>query len=112
MKNNHPKEDSDFLFVEKPESQVQSIQLLKGKFKGLIYSYGNVKLIENKELGNAILKFDYFIEVCPEYAEYDADIINNDPEFKQLAGDILAEILSQPKYTIGKNGKQFTDDNS
>ena len=61
----------------------QWIELLDGQYKGSVYQYGKVDLIEEGE--TLRLKFEYFMK--PQY---------NDPgtqAFKNYLGDILVELI-------------------
>ena len=55
-------EHVDYKFVEKATSDFYSVKLLTGKFAGVIYTYGLVKLQENLESDSLTVQFDYKIE--------------------------------------------------
>jgi hypothetical protein len=75
-----------YKFVEKPSSDLYSIEITTGPFAGVIFTYGKVKI------DPPTLKFDYVIEKVSSHL--DKKLLESLPEFKNLLGDILHDILS------------------
>lgn len=99
-------EGTDYRFVEKETSDFFSVQLLSGKWEGLVYTYGQVGIKENTEDGTATLKFNYKIEDCP-----DGMVVFEDVEFNNYLGEVLANIIEESEFKIGENnGTKSTDD--
>ena len=53
-------------FVEKPESDFYSIKLTDGPYDGVIYTYGEVQLVEDKDNDELKVKFKYKLENIPK----------------------------------------------
>ena len=90
-KNSHTdKTKSRYVFAQKGNADYSSIKLTEGKFKDVIYHYGNVSFApkENPD-GNLPMKFDYKIDKNPSGVELD------NQEFIDYIGDILLEILEK-----------------
>lgn len=94
-------EGVDYKFVEKPSSEFYSIKLLTGIWKNVIYTYGTVSITEDEDKNYAKLQFQFKIEECPDDIN-DDDLMKNE-SFKNYIGDILASILEQHEYKIGKS---------
>lgn len=105
------KEKIDYNFVERAESDFYSIRLLTGGWAGVIYTYGRVRIKEDPAADRAVLSFDYRIEDT-EGTIHNAQSLQSDVRFKNMIGDILANILSNSDIQIGKDGTKSTDDNS
>jgi hypothetical protein len=85
-------------YVENSKSEVAGFQILEGPWKDVIYTYGKVKFIEDKETDKLRLKFEYNIHENP--SQVDTDSI----EFVTAIGDILAiEVERNPSGYSGKN---------
>lgn len=95
----------NYKFVERAESELYSIKVLQGDYSDIVYTYGKVQIIEDKENDRARLKFDFKIEDVPE--NHNKDDLMEDIKFKNEIGDILSDILSEGK--IGNAGS--TDNN-
>jgi len=91
-------EGTDYRFVEKETSDFYSVQLLSGKWEGLVYTYGQVGIKENPESGGATLKFNYKIEDCP-----DGMVVFEDTELNNYLGEVLANIIEESEFKIGEN---------
>jgi len=80
------KENDYYRIATEVNSGIVPIELLKGPFKGIIYSYGQINIDE--DLGHMGAK-----------ATFDVDIIKGpqniieDPKFSKLIGDILLVIM-------------------
>ena len=68
-------------------SETDIITVSVGKYKGTDFKYGAVSVEEDEENDRLRLSFDYTI--------LDSPIEVNDEEFIQVAGDILANLLSE-----------------
>jgi hypothetical protein len=100
-----PKEGKDFRFVDFKNSEITGIQILQGKYAGVVYHYGGVRVKEQGEL--ATLQFGYTL-VVP--GEHDIDVLQNDEELHTMMGDILTEILTkQDNEQIRKNNTEEPD---
>jgi hypothetical protein len=82
-----------FQYVEKADSEVYSINIKEGRFKGVIYSYGKVDLKENKENDQLELNFQFVIHESNN--RYDKDTLNDSRKFKNYISDILKYILEE-----------------
>ena len=90
-KNSHTdKTKSRYVFAQKGNADYSSIKLTEGKFKDVIYHYGNVSFApeENTE-GKLPMKFDYVIDKKPD------DLKLDNQEFIDYIGDILLELLEE-----------------
>ena len=90
-KNSHTdKTKSRYVFAQKGNADYSSIKLTEGKFKDVIYHYGNVSFApeENAE-GKLPMKFDYVIDKKPD------DLKLDNQEFIDYIGDILLELLEE-----------------
>lgn len=87
-----PQLGKDFEFVDFPEAaDIVGVKILDGKYAGVIYYYGKVKLIPREEPNAFVLSFDYTLYEIPMYQ------VIQDEEFKQYIGDILSVILMSDK---------------
>lgn len=103
-------EGIDYNFVERAEAELYSIKLETGDWAGVIYTYGRVSIKEDPAEDRAVLSFGYRIEDT-EGTSHDAKDLENDDRFKNMIGDILANILSESDIQIGKHGTGTGDDN-
>ena len=90
-----------YTFAQKEGTDYSCIKLTEGKFKDVIYHYGNVGFAkeENSE-GQLPMKFDYTVIKKPD----DVDTLDNQ-EFVDYIGDILIELLDEKV----KDGTAFED---
>ena len=63
--------DKDFKFIESEEAGWYGVELLTGKWKGVSYIYGQVKINEEPELGTATLGFTYQVVDSKAFEEDD-----------------------------------------
>ena len=79
-----------YVFAQKEGTDYSCIKLTEGKFKDVIYHYGNVSFApeENGE-GKLPMKFDYVIDKKPDSLKLD------NQEFIDYIGDILLELLEK-----------------
>tara|TARA_Y100000004_G_scaffold72379_1_gene81306 strand:- start:161 stop:487 length:327 start_codon:yes stop_codon:yes gene_type:complete len=82
-----------FGYVERPSSEVYSIKIKEGRFKGVIYSYGKVDLKENKENDQLELNFKFIIHEANN--RYDTETLNDSRRFKNYISDVLKYILEE-----------------
>lgn len=95
------KEGKDYLLVEDDLHPDQFlIQLTGSGYAGVVYRYGKVSIVEEKD--QARLKFIYKIESVPDSLARHRDKLPDDAEFNNLLGDILADIISNNDYKIGR----------
>lgn len=96
--------------VENPFEKDAGIELVEGEWKGLVYQYGEVQLIDGKPEMN----FKRTIRRMPEGVEGTEEKIKgllNNSELNQLMGDILVELIEhqverdQEKETKNGNSK-------
>ena len=97
-------EDRDYKLVHKNDSHFYSLQLLTGKYKDVIFTYGKVNVKEDKELDQCKLSFDWRLEEKPDALTED---LNKSEEFQNYIGDILRDILIE-----SKNAREYTDNNT
>ncbi len=87
-----------------------SVKINKGKYAGVIVTYGTVGL-KTQEDGSAKLSFQYNITESPKHNKKK---LEGSDEFRNTLGDILSHIiesaLESGKYKIG-NGNKSTVDN-
>ena len=76
--------------VENPNEDDAGVEILDGKWKGLVYQYGKVQF----EDGKPKLNFQRTIRRLPESGEALETLINNE-ELNTLMGDILVELLEE-----------------
>jgi putative IMPACT (imprinted ancient) family translation regulator len=87
--------DTDITFCERIDSDQSAIKITSGKYKDVIYTYGQVSVHENKELETCSLKFNYQIQdPLPENISKDID---KDMEFQNYIGDILMTLIDEKK---------------
>lgn len=95
------KENIDYKFVEFNED-ISAVELLKPPYKSVIYHYGNVKFVQEGELG--VLNFNYSIINTGIYGE---DELQNNNDFIQVIGDILTHLITIER---GNNGQTRKND--
>ena len=69
----------------------KAIKILKGKYKNIIYQYGNIEFVPRAESEIPTINFDRAVRACSEEMK---DTISDDEEFNKLMGDILVELLA------------------
>jgi|TARA_E500000305_G_C3957066_1_gene205126 hypothetical protein len=73
-----------YKFVQGATTQESAIKIDEGKYKDVILTYGKVGLHETDN--ECRLQFDY-------YVVENSERVTDDAEFKEVAGDILVDIL-------------------
>ena len=93
-----------YVFAQRPDDDYTCIKLTEGKYKDIIYKYGNVgfKPVEDDEKMSVI--FDYNIMKNPN----DVDI--DEEEFINHIGDILIDLVEEQLAT-GKLDLKFEEVN-
>ena len=93
-----------YVFAQRPDDDYTCIKLTEGKYKDIIYKYGNVgfKPVEDDEKMSVI--FDYNIMKNPD----DVDI--DEEEFINHIGDILIDLVEEQLAT-GKLDLKFEEVN-
>lgn len=82
---------SEFIqFVEKENSELYSLKVLKGPYKGVIYTYGKVQITGTEEI--PVLKFDFIIEAAPKSKKKSK--LEKSKPFKNFMGDVLTSLLN------------------
>jgi len=81
-----------YTFVENKKQTWQGIGLTDkaGKYEGVVYRYGEVKIIENEEKTEASLQFDWDMLDSNGLPK---EMIGDD--FFKLIGDILQDIIAE-----------------
>jgi len=81
-----------FRVVENPHEKDAAIEIVSGEFEGLVYQYGKVQFVDNKNH----LNFQRTIRRLPEgKTEEDMDEFLNNKELETLMGDILVELMEE-----------------
>ena len=94
-------EGKDYLLVEDDLHPDQFlIQLTSSRYAGVVYRYGKVSIIEEKN--QARLKFVYDIKSVPDSLMDRAHTLKDDPIFTNYIGDVLTHILSNNDCKIGR----------
>lgn len=87
--------NKDYKFVIAEEDPIISIQILKGKYKDVVYNYGKVAIENKEELDIIQLNYDYEILESAGHEH-----LHKDMEFRYFIGDILVDILSNDNDEI------------
>ena len=82
---------------ENPTSDLTGFKIEDGTYKDVIYTYGKVSPIEDKESDKLRLKFEYNVHENPNKCNTDSG------DFIGVIGDILA--IEVEKDTNGNSGK-------
>ena len=82
----------DYQLVESNDVEFYGVKLLTGKWKNIVYIYGQVKIKESPELDLATLSFTYNIQDSAKYEEED---LINDIHFRNYLGGILQNIMEE-----------------
>ena len=88
-------------YVENPTQEHTGFHIQEGQYKGIIYTYGKVKFIEDKETDKLRLKFEYNVHENPN------DEDTNSKDFINVIGDILA--IETEKDMDGNGRKNRTN---
>ena len=82
--------DKDITFVENIKSDLYGIKILKGKYEGVVFCYGEVKIKEDPANDQCKLTFNYQVQKCPKGFE-------EDNEFENYLGDVLTKLIQENK---------------
>ena len=82
-----------FGYVESAASDLYSIKLKKGRWKGVIFTFGKVDLKEDKENDQLAVNFQYKIEDSGK--RYTEDELTDSSKFKEYLSYILRFILEE-----------------
>lgn len=83
-------EGLDYCFIyPKEEKDIAHIKLLTGTYKDTLFKYGKVSFKE--EMDSVRLLFAYYVLESPVMKPKK---LENDPAFKQFAGDLLVELMT------------------
>mgnify|MGYP001168929693 FL=1 len=88
-------------YVENPTKEHTGFHIQEGQYRGIIYTYGKVKFIEDKETDKLRLKFEYNVHENPNSEDI------NSKDFITTIGDILA--VETEKDMDGNSGKNRTN---
>ena len=82
----------DYQLVESNDVEFYGIKLLTGKWKDVVYIYGQVKIKESPELDIATLGFTYNIQEAGAFEEED---LINDIHFRNYIGGVLQNVIEE-----------------
>ena len=103
-----PKVNKDwYSFVERPSSLLYAVKIKKGKYEGVVITYGKVSLKEDN--GLLRLNFQYKIEESPKHNIKKLERLD---DFRNLLGDILSHIIESSinsgEAKIGEKADKMT----
>ena len=90
-----------YSYMENPKNDLTGFKISEGQYKDVVYTYGKVQPIEDKEKDNLRLKFEYTIHENPNQSD------TNSNDFINTIGDILA--IEVEKDNNGNSGKNRED---
>ena len=94
-----------YRFVSREGDKWASILIDSGKYNGIIYQYGKVSVPEEEnEDGNMPLSFKYNIL---DYNGHTKESLEESPDFANVLGDILVEILDEQ---LAEGNLEYADD--
>lgn len=101
MKYNTITEHS-YTLVEKPGMEFYGVKFNE-MYKDVIIVYGSVSLKENKDTGEATMRFNYVIDDAAGFAE---GSLEHSQDFNNYCGDVLKHILTESlNNRTGRIGK-------
>jgi|AntRauTorckE6833_2_1112554.scaffolds.fasta_scaffold23736_2 hypothetical protein len=77
-----------FKLIEHDATPNLAVEVTKGPFRGAIYAYREVSVVEEEEKESAVLQFDYFMLEHPQGIE-----ASGTKEFENLVGDVLVHLI-------------------
>ena len=98
-----------FGFVERAENELYSVRIKKGRFKGVIFTYGEVKLNEDKNNDQLSVNFDFIVNEGNR--RYPSESLQNNLKFKDFLGKILIYILEKEYGTYEEYRKTDIKEN-
>ena len=101
----NPKQNKDYVFVEKPGEDFTALKLISGPYASIVYKYGKVGFRPESEKtpeGALPMVFDYTI------IENNIEADTDSQEFINHIGDILVVLLDEElKTKKDKDGKNW-----
>ena len=96
----------DYQLVESNNVEFYGVKLLTGKWKNVVYIYGEVKIKESPELDLATLGFTYNIQ---EPAGFEEEDLINDIHFRNYIGGVLQNLIEDSLDNGAVIGHNETD---
>lgn len=94
--------EHSYTLVENPGKEFYGVKFNE-KYKDVIIVYGSVSLKENKDSGDATMKFNYVVENPGDFTPGE---LEHSQDFNNYCGDVLKYILTTSLNTgEGKIGK-------
>ena len=79
--------------VEREGEDFYALRITEGEYENVIFTIGQVRIIENEDQTDATLKYDFKIDQVPE--QYNIKELNDNINFKNTIGNILVDILDE-----------------
>lgn len=95
----------DFKFRDDIKEETVPIELMLDKYKGVVYRYKQVKVLENKN-ETATVKFDYDLL---EKGDYTDTKLRKDKKFEEALGLILNTLILEVVDEDRKNDSKKSD---
>lgn len=76
-------------FVEKGDSELYALKIIKGPYTGVIYTYGKVQITGTTE--QPVIKFDFIINEVPKPKKKKK--LEKSKAFKNFMGDVLVSLI-------------------
>ena len=105
-KTTNPKQNDDYVFVEKPGEDFTGLKLISGPFASIVYKYGNVGFRPESEAVNGALPMVFDYTVIENKIEADTD----SQEFVDHIGDILVILLEEQMKERQEQGLTFDEE--
>lgn len=99
----------DYQLVESNDVEFYGVKLLTGKWKNVVYIYGEVKIKESPELDLATLGFTYNIQ---ESAGFEEEDLINDIHFRNYIGGVLQNLIEDSLDNGAVIGHNESDTNT
>ena len=96
--------DVDYKVISVPESvkdisTLAEVQILKGKYEGVTYTYGTISSVQQNDDETVNLSFEFDIT---ESKDFEPDVLEKDEDFTTEIGEILVSIISQASENQNK----------
>jgi hypothetical protein len=95
----------DYVLIDFDNGKKTGVSILKGKYAGILYHYGKVKIAEEEMF--AKMTFDYTIVTTPKIV---VEELIKDDEFLNLIGDILTDILMNQRIKNEETGNYDSEE--
>jgi hypothetical protein len=92
----------EYRFQQSPIDDSTWVEITSGKYAGVIYSYGFVKI--DHEIGIPKLNFNYNVI---HFGNFKTNDLFNNEEFVTVMGDILTEIIIENEPTRNNNPEEL-----